>query len=64
MEKPCSRCEGTMRGEDNDILKSIPLAMGLSIPVEKYIPNVIKAGSKYRTFVCQYCGFVEFYVGT
>jgi hypothetical protein len=49
-------------GQDNPIPREIPLPLGASISIEQYIPEVLKKYAYYRMFICQYCGYVEFFV--
>lgn len=49
-------------GEPKVIPKEIRLPMGITITTESYLPDILKHGSVYKTFVCEYCGYVEFFV--
>jgi hypothetical protein len=63
MNKSCPRCKHiTNGGQDNPIPREIPLPLGLSFSIDEYFPEVLKPYKNYRMFICQYCGYVEFFV--
>jgi predicted nucleic-acid-binding Zn-ribbon protein len=64
MMRPCSKCQGNMRGDTQFIPKQVPLPGPLALPinVENYLPNLIKYHTKYTIFVCDNCGYLETYI--
>jgi hypothetical protein len=50
-------------GEPKPIPKEIRLPRGITISTEPYLPDILKQCSIYKTLVCEYCKYVEFFVG-
>jgi hypothetical protein len=65
MIRPCSKCQqGTMRSESQPIPKQVPLPVfgAIKIPVEDYLPYIIRGFRNYTVFTCDVCGNLEFAV--
>lgn len=59
----CLRCGGRMLGGEPKVIpKEIRLPMGITINTQSYLPDILKQCSVYKTFVCEYCRYVEFFV--
>lgn len=65
MRRHCSKCQsGVMEGETQQIPKQIPLPIlhAIGIPVEDYLPYIMKKYNHYTVFICQSCGNMEVFL--
>jgi hypothetical protein len=59
------KCQsGVMEGETQQIPKQIPLPIlhAIGIPVEDYLPYIMKKYNHYTVFICQSCGNMEVFL--
>jgi predicted nucleic-acid-binding Zn-ribbon protein len=66
-QRVCPKCppnHGIMIGETQTIPKNVPLPLPLSpkINLERYLPSIIKKHNYYTIFICQTCGYTEFFI--
>jgi len=64
LNRKCPKCNNVMESETRPILKSIPLPMPFApeIPIEQYLPDLVKKHSNYTIFVCNTCGYLEVFI--
>jgi hypothetical protein len=58
----CSKCQGgVMEGETQQIPKQIPLPIlqALAIPVENYLPYIMRKYHNYTVFIYTTCGNLQ-----
>jgi hypothetical protein len=61
----CSKCQnGTMEGETKPIPKQIPLPIlhAFAIPVENYLPYIMRKHHNYTVYICTTCGNLEVFL--
>jgi predicted nucleic-acid-binding Zn-ribbon protein len=58
----CLRCGNRMLGGKSlPIPKDVRLPMGITVSVQQYLPEILQRCTTYRTLVCEYCRYVEFF---
>jgi hypothetical protein len=59
MIRQCSKCtQANMRSETQPIPKKVPLPFfgAINIPVEDYMPYMMRGFRNYTVFICDACG--------